>query len=434
MALFATAPASRSYHRPMSLFRPQALAAQSGRSAEGIVIGRPQLFAYTTATALVLGAATVAFGYFGTYSARVPATGSLRADLGMVTLTASVAGTAQRIGVEEGQRVEVGQVLAELQSGRAGTSGVELSEGIAAQIDARRRSSNDTVQAQLQLLEERETGLRAQLAGARDERERMREERVTRERQAQLGRDALLRARDVQRRGFLSQTQLQQVESDALQREAAVQLLDRELAAAGRGLSVLEQALAEVPQQRALQRAQLERELAALDQEGLENAARAEASVKAPVSGLVTTRLVDAGQSVQAGQTLFAVLPDGAQLEAHLLVPSRAVGFIREGATVQLRYQAFPYQKFGHQQGVVRRVSRSALGPSEQAVLLGEAQTREPLYRVVVSLNRQTVTAYGQEQALLPGMALEADILLERRRLMEWVFEPLYSLRGAMND
>ena len=418
----------------MSLFRPQALAAQSGRSAEGIVVGRPQLFAYTTAAALVLGAATLAFGYLGTYSARVPASGSLRADLGMVTLAASVAGTAQRISVEEGQRVEAGQVLAELQSGRAGASGAELSEEIAAQIGARKRSANDTASAQLQLLADRENGLRAQLAGARDERERMREERITRQRQAVLGQEALVRARDVQRRGYLSQTQLQQVESDALQREAAVQALDRELATAGRGLAALEQSLAELPQQRALQRAQRERELAALDQEGLENSARAEASVKAPVSGLVTTRLVDAGQSVQAGQTLFALLPDGAQLEAHLLVPSRAVGFIREGATVQLRYQAFPYQKFGHQQGVVRRVSRSALGPAEQAVLLGEAQTREPLYRVVVSLQRQTVTAYGKPQPLLPGMALEADILLERRRLIEWVFEPLYSLRGSMND
>lgn len=418
----------------MSLFRPEVLTAQSGRSAEGIVVGRPQLFAYTTAAALLLGAGTIAFGYLGTYSARVPATGSLRADLGMVTLTAAVAGTAQRIVAEEGQRVEAGDVLAELQSGRAGASGAELSEEIAEQIAARRRSARASVEAQLRLLDERGGGLQAQLAGAREERERMREERDTRERQAQLGREALVRARDVQRRGFLSQTQLQQVESDALQREAAVQALERELAAAGRGLAQLEQGLAELPQQRALQRAQLERELAALDQESLENAARAEASVKAPVSGLITTRLVDAGQSVQAGQTLFALLPDGAQLEAHLLVPSRAVGFIREGAAVQLRYQAFPYQKFGHQQGVVRRVSRSALGPAEQAVLLGEAQTREPLYRVVVSLQRQTVTAYGDEQVLLPGMALEADILLERRRLVEWVFEPLYSLRGTMND
>ena len=76
----------------------------------------------------------------------------------------------------------------------------------------------------------------------------------------------------------------------------------------------------------------------------------------------------------------------------------------------------------------------SALGPAEQAALLGEVRSSEPVYRIVVQLDRQTVSAYGAEHALLPGMALEADILLERRRLVEWVFEPLYALRGVENE
>ena len=33
-----------------------------------------------------------------------------------------------------------------------------------------------------------------------------------------------------------------------------------------------------------------------------------------------------------------------------------------------------------------------------------------------------------------PGMLLDADILGERRRLIEWVFEPLYSLKGRVGD
>jgi membrane fusion protein len=36
--------------------------------------------------------------------------------------------------------------------------------------------------------------------------------------------------------------------------------------------------------------------------------------------------------------------------------------------------------------------------------------------------------AYGKSQPLMPGMALSADILMERRTLLEWVFEPLYGL------
>jgi membrane fusion protein len=49
-----------------------------------------------------------------------------------------------------------------------------------------------------------------------------------------------------------------------------------------------------------------------------------------------------------------------------------------------------------------------------------------------VALESQTVQAYGEPRGLLPGMAVEADVLGERRRLYEWVLEPLYALAGRI--
>lgn len=54
-----------------------------------------------------------------------------------------------------------------------------------------------------------------------------------------------------------------------------------------------------------------------------------------------------------------------------------------------------------------------------------------PLYRVMVRLRDQTVRAYGQPVALRPGMALHADILLDRRRLIQWVLEPALWVHSA---
>jgi len=99
---------------------------------------------------------------------------------------------------------------------------------------------------------------------------------------------------------------------------------------------------------------------------------------------------------------------------------------------VLLRYQAFPYQKFGHQEGRVAAISRSALSPGELGALIGNAQHGEPFYRVTVSLARQAITAYGKPESLRPGMVLDADVLGERRALIEWIFEPLYSLGGKV--
>ncbi|HWW72531.1 MAG TPA: HlyD family secretion protein, partial [Duganella sp.] len=119
------------------------------------------------------------------------------------------------------------------------------------------------------------------------------------------------------------------------------------------------------------------------------------------------------------------IVPAGSPLQAQLSVPSRAIGFIRPDQVVQLRYQAYPYQKFGHARGVVRSVTRSTLATDATA-------GREASYRVVVTLAEQNIRAYGQPQALQTGMLLEADILHEQRHLYEWVLDPLYSLTGRM--
>ena len=116
-------------------------------------------------------------------------------------------------------------------------------------------------------------------------------------------------------------------------------------------------------------------------------------------------------------------------------MPSSAIGFIRPGQPVLLRYQAFPYQKFGHYQGEVASVARSALTQDELARRSSGRSTDQhadqPVYPVTVRLQSQTATAYGQPIALQPGMQLEADILIERRRLIEWVLEPLFTVTGG---
>ncbi len=123
-------------------------------------------------------------------------------------------------------------------------------------------------------------------------------------------------------------------------------------------------------------------------------------------------------------------MPAGSPLLAHLYAPSSAIGFVRPEQPVLLRYQAFPYQKFGHHEGRVLQVSRTPLQAGEVAAL--GTTPAEPMYRITVALDRQSVSAYGEEQPLAAGMQLEADVLLDRRRLIEWIFEPVLSVTGRI--
>ena len=117
---------------------------------------------------------------------------------------------------------------------------------------------------------------------------------------------------------------------------------------------------------------------------------------------------------------MLSLLPAQSPLQVELWLPSSALGFVAVGQSVTLRLDAFPYQKFGVQQARLTEVNVTA----EQ---LAEGQW---LHRAFAALDRQSVLAFGVEQALRPGMLVSADIELERRSLLEWVLEPLFSVRG----
>jgi membrane fusion protein len=164
-----------------------------------------------------------------------------------------------------------------------------------------------------------------------------------------------------------------------------------------------------------------------------ESEARRESIVKAPMSGMVTGLTVEEGYPVQSGQAMATMLQAGAPLEAELYAPSRSVGFIKPGMRAMIRHQAFAYQKFGQHTGTVREVSGIALRPEELPLHAGASAARsdgEPLYRVRITLDRQDVLAYGQAHPLKAGMALEASVILEERKLYEWILEPLFSVSG----
>jgi len=122
-------------------------------------------------------------------------------------------------------------------------------------------------------------------------------------------------------------------------------------------------------------------------------------------------------------------------MQAMLYATSKAIGFVKIGDPVELRYEAYPYQQFGTYSGEVVAISRSTLTASELSGISNLLDQRSdpddrgaPVYRITVDLDSQFVMAYGKEERLQAGMLLEADIVQDTRRLYEWVFEPLYSL------
>ena len=415
-----------------SLFRTEVMDAKRSRQVGGISLAQPVRLWVLTLAAAGAAITIILFVTLGTYTRRSTVTGHLVPSQGLATVLAPATGVVTRLNAVEGARVDVGAAVALVTVPRATLASGDTQIALEQQIGQRHAGLISAQDAQQQQLQAQTQGAREQLAVAQRELAQIESEVATRLDQIRIANETLERLRRLEDGQYVSVLQIKQQEAGVLEYTGQMQSLQRQAIGTRRLISQLQQAVRELPAQGQASDAGFQRELAQLEQERVQTQASGALVVNAPVTGVVATQVDKPGQAVQAGQPLMTLLPGDGRLEAELLVPSRAIGFIEPGDRVLLRYQAFPYQKFGHQEGRVAAISRSALSQGELAALIGNAQQGEPFYRVTVSLARQAITAYGKPESLRPGMVLDADVLGERRALIEWIFEPLYSLGGKV--
>lgn len=414
------------------LFRREVIDEHRSGWLGNIALAQPlKLRVFGYAAALIV-AAVILFLVLGSYTRRTRVSGQLTSVQGAAIVIAPVTGVVGKIDSKEGGRVMSGQRIALLSVPRATPVGGDVSAALARGIQQREDSLRTLERAEDDENATMRSGLQQQIMDARQERSQIDAEIATRQEQIAIARDTLERMERLRALSLVSDLQTKQQQSIILDGEAAVLGLHREQTRLSRSMADLDQQLQSLLPRRTARFAENARKLSELERERLQTAAQAEYLVTAPISGVISSLSVKSGQTVVAGQPMMTLLPGTGALEAELLVPSRAIGFIDPGDRVLLRYDSYPYQKFGHHRGRVARISRSALTPGELDTGESRSSKAESYYRVVVRLDRQTVTVYGREEALRPGMRMEADILGERRRLIEWVFEPLFAVRGRV--
>lgn len=428
---------------PTPLFRPEAMA-ERRTPWLGAVLLAPQLSHRVYTTVAVLAAVAILAVMFGasfTRTARL--NGWLVPPQGVVRVMAPRPGVITALHVAEGARVRQGQPLVtlsdELQSAAFGGVQAEVSR----HLGERSRSLQDEREQQRSLLAQQQRALGERLAAMRGEAAQFsREIELLKSRVAIAQRNEALH-REQFKQGFISEMRLQIVQSEGLEQVARLSALERSLMTLKREMITVSAELNELPLRLGKEMATLDRSAAQIGQERAESEGRREIVIQAPGDGTVTAIQAVVGAAAGSGVPLLAIVPANHRLEAHLYGPSRAIGFVQPGQRVLVRYPAFPYQRFGHHEGVVASVSRTAVSPTDlptpMAGVAGAAAgaggaVAEPIYRIVVEIANQSVTAYGQTMALQPGMTLEADISLEKRRLAEWVLEPLYAVTGKWHN
>ena len=383
---------------------------------------------------VLLVACAIAVGSWlvlGEYTRKAHVRGLLVPERGWIRLVSPQVATVAERHVVQGQSVRAGDVLFVLSLEHQTRDG-GAQQRVHRSLQARQESLLESLEAQQRLSREQDVALAARVNTIKRETTQLESEMELQRQRLLLSEQSLARLESLRAEGFATTAQIQGKKEEVLGLRVQVASLERQRSTLARDMAELEGQRRELPLQVRARAGELQREAQALAKESADNDAKHEMVIRAPQDGTVATVLAEPGQSVAPDAALASLVPADARLLAHLYAPSSALGFIRPEQLVRLRVAAFPYQKFGHQSGQVQQVSSTPLQAGELAALPLASKPDEPLYRVTVTLEQQHVLAYGREQPLAAGMQLDADVLLERRRLVEWLFAPVLGIAGRV--
>jgi membrane fusion protein len=236
------------------------------------------------------------------------------------------------------------------------------------------------------------------------------------------------RQRELVKEGFISQEALEIKNSELLRLKGEKSASERQQLSLKREIEKQTTELSMTELRSQSQKAQLSREMTTAQQEYNEHLSKRIQLVSA-IDGIVTQVSAQPGQMVRPDIPLLTVIPLDGGIEVILLLPSRSIGFVREGQRVSVRYQAYPHEHYGRHFGTVREISRIALPPQEVAQHI---RVEEPVYTVRVKLPENYLTYQDKKLPITPGMVVEADVELDRLKIYQWLLEPLYRLGGRV--
>jgi hemolysin D len=139
------------------------------------------------------------------------------------------------------------------------------------------------------------------------------------------------------------------------------------------------------------------------------------ARITAPIDGRIGELAVHTiGGVVTAAQVLMTIVPDDATLQMEAWVANKDIGFVHEGQAAEVKIETFNFQKFGTIPAVVENVSPDATEDKEKG----------RTYRVLLKLDKDKVLVNDKFVDLTTGMSATADIKIRQKRIIEYFLDP----------
>lgn len=391
----------------------------------------PHWLYFSAACVAILGIAVILV--YGRYTKHIEATGTLVPKGGLLTLKAPITGVVTSIFVESGDIISGDDRILSVAKNTDSPSVGRISAAVENALVEQMMIAERGLVALRKQTQVRKSGLRNKLAALRAQIPEINSQFSIQQRYVASAKKVLGEYESVESQGLVSDPELQQQRLALFNAMQKLASLKRERLELENQILDARQQLTELPMSSENSESAIQINLQKLRQQKAKFSGENSVIIRSPMAAVVSALACHVGQFVSAGQSLASIMPSTRTLQAQVLVPSEAIGYIQPGYSVELHYAAFPYREFGAVTGTVVAVSESALTAGELDTLAGQ-RGETSMYQVIVSLPHQSVGVEGHNMKLRSGMQLTAVIAINRLRLYQWVFQPLYALRGGANS
>jgi membrane fusion protein len=416
----------------LPIFRREALEHANDRYAGELPVSMPVGFWAAGVVAIVCAAVIIAFLVSNQYTRRISAAGSITLFPEPVPVSSLKEARIASVMVHDNQYVAAGQPIAVLTTAVSSARSTDVEQQIAAVgVEARSLEIADRDQ---ELASRRDLdGLSQRLLKVNATLKTLAVSESLQKRRVALARETLDRFIELERQGLVPTNARIQREDDYLAQEQQLQSVRQ-------NLSELENQRLQIDGERIKtissvqnRHDDLQRQIAALTPRAVELQTARASSLTAPVSGTLLRVHLAVGDIVSPQQELATILPRGSKLQAELWVSGEAAGITKVGQRVLLRVDGFPYDHYGFQRGSVSAISAASLRDTNADD--GDAKApRAKQFRVTVKLDRPYVESEGIRYALRPGMHASGEVLLERKKLIDWLLGPTSSVVKALRE
>lgn len=410
-----------------ALFRKQVAEHQRDSMWGEVIIKTPFTVTIFTVIAGLVCVAALTFLFTNDYARKQKVQGHLTSNLGMIRVYPPQVGYFSKIFVSEQDYVEAGQVLAVVTTQQTSAAGDDILAGQLAEIKQQITTVTEQIATTRSLAELERHQLRSAEERIRNELRLMEQQAETLANRLQLSKNRHLRAATLLEKKLLSESDFEQTLENHLREQEQNQEFLISLATKEEALSNVLHQIAQIDKRTAEKVLSFDIQLSNLRSQHLQLSGSHSIQIVAPVTGIVTGIQAKPGEATSIGRPVASILPEGQEFVAHLYVPSHAIGQIDLKQQVRLKFSAFPYQKYGIYHGHISEVTQTVFRENEVDALVAIG---EPSYRVTVVLDKQYVEAYNKTFHLQAGLTLDADIIYDKRSLIEWLLDPIYSIKG----